>query len=260
MFINFLETFFFLSLGIAFVLILLIVYHFKQQIAAIEQKSDTLFDIIQNLAKEITSLKSQQHFAPSNMPMFFSSNGENLGNVPIRMFDPSAVEEFKENEEIEFYDDDEDVDDDDEEEEEEDEEEDKGSDTDDESILYTGEEYGGEYDEEQVYKKIKVNDDILEGEQVTNLEEIPEELVPEELVPEEDLQDESQIHELELNMDYNIDTNNQDVDEDNRETPSVNTESYKRMNLTTLKSLALSKGIQVDMSKMKKNDLIKLLQ
>lgn len=256
MFINFLETFFFLSLGIAFVLILLIVYHFKQQIAAIEQKSDTLFDIIQNLAKEITSLKSQQHFAPSNMPMFFSSNGENLGNAPIRMFDPSAVEEFKENEEIEFYDDDEDVDDDDEVEEEEDEEEeDKGLETDDESILYTGEEY-----EEQVYKKIKVNDDILEDEQVTNLEEIPEELVPEELVHEEDLQDESQIHELELNMDDNIDTNNQDVDEDNRETPSVNTESYKRMNLTTLKSLALSKGIQVDMSKMKKNDLIKLLQ
>ena len=255
MFINFLETFFFLSLGIAFVLILLIVYHFKQQIAAIEQKSDTLFDIIQNLAKELTSLKTQQHTNHSNMPIFFSSNDENLGNIPmfqppIRLFNPSGVEEFKDEEEVEFCDDDEDMDDEDDDEY----DDEKDSDNDSGSILYTGEEYE-DFDETEVYKKIKVDDGILEGEQVTNLEEVLE-----ELVLDEELQDESQIQEMDINMDDNIDTTNLDMDEDHKETPSVNTESYKRMNLTALKTIALSRGIQVDMSKMKKNDLIKLLQ
>ena len=51
------ESFLFLSLGIVFVLLVLLVYHFKQRITTIEQKSDTMFDIVQNLAKELTSVK-----------------------------------------------------------------------------------------------------------------------------------------------------------------------------------------------------------
>lgn len=53
------ESFFFLSLGVVFVLLMLLVYHFKQRIATIEQKSDTMFDIVQNLAKELTALKGR---------------------------------------------------------------------------------------------------------------------------------------------------------------------------------------------------------
>ena len=53
------ESFFFLSLGIVFILIVLLVYHFKQRIATVEQKSDTMFDIVQNLAQELTSIKSR---------------------------------------------------------------------------------------------------------------------------------------------------------------------------------------------------------
>ena len=53
------ESFFFLSLGVVFVLIVLLVYHFKQRITTIEQKSDTMFDIVQNLAKELTSIKGR---------------------------------------------------------------------------------------------------------------------------------------------------------------------------------------------------------
>ena len=52
------ESFFFLSLGVVFVLLILLVYHFKQRIATIEQKSDTMFDIVQDLAKELTGMKS----------------------------------------------------------------------------------------------------------------------------------------------------------------------------------------------------------
>ena len=61
---NFIETFFFISLGITFVLILLLVYHFKQRLNVLEQKGDTMFDIINNIVKEINMIKhvTAMHF------------------------------------------------------------------------------------------------------------------------------------------------------------------------------------------------------
>jgi len=55
---NFIESFFLLSLGITFVLIVLLVYHFKQRLSSMEQKCDTMFDIVQNLVKELKAMKS----------------------------------------------------------------------------------------------------------------------------------------------------------------------------------------------------------
>ena len=57
---NLIETFFFLTLGITFALIILLVYHFKKRITSMEQKCDTMFDIVQNVAKEITIIKKDQ--------------------------------------------------------------------------------------------------------------------------------------------------------------------------------------------------------
>ena len=51
------DTFFFLSLGIAFVLILLLVYHFKQRLSANETKCDTMFEIVNGLASEVNAMK-----------------------------------------------------------------------------------------------------------------------------------------------------------------------------------------------------------
>jgi len=55
---NFIESFFLLSLGITFVLIVLLVYHFKQRLSSMEQKCDTMFDIVQNLVKELKVVKT----------------------------------------------------------------------------------------------------------------------------------------------------------------------------------------------------------
>ena len=66
---SFIETFFFISLAITFVLILLLVYHFKQRIITVEQKCDTMFDIINTMVQEIQYLRaSQQRVA---VPQFF---------------------------------------------------------------------------------------------------------------------------------------------------------------------------------------------
>ena len=41
--INFIETFFFISLAITFILIVMLVYHFKDRLGLLEQKCDTMF-------------------------------------------------------------------------------------------------------------------------------------------------------------------------------------------------------------------------
>lgn len=57
-FFNFIETSFFVSLGITFILILLMVYHFKERLSGLEQKGDTMFEIINNIVREMTNLKN----------------------------------------------------------------------------------------------------------------------------------------------------------------------------------------------------------
>ena len=55
---NFFETILLISLAITFVLILFLVYHFKQRIATTEEKTDTMFDIINNMAQEMTNIRT----------------------------------------------------------------------------------------------------------------------------------------------------------------------------------------------------------
>jgi hypothetical protein len=54
---DFMGTFFFVSLGITFVLILMLVYHFKQRLSESEQKSDKMFEIINTIVKEMGNMK-----------------------------------------------------------------------------------------------------------------------------------------------------------------------------------------------------------
>ncbi len=54
-----LENFFYISLGITFALILLLVYHFKQRLSAEEKKSDTMYEILTNVVQELNSIKTQ---------------------------------------------------------------------------------------------------------------------------------------------------------------------------------------------------------
>ena len=76
-FFNFIETFFFISLGITFVLILLLVYHFKQRVCSLEQKGNTMFEIINGVVKELTNIKKlviQQNIGASMMSSMGSVN------------------------------------------------------------------------------------------------------------------------------------------------------------------------------------------
>jgi hypothetical protein len=83
---SFIETFFFISLGITFVLVLLLVYHFKNKISSLEKESTSLFEILNNVVKEmnifqhsISQLKgfvlSQHRTDQINRPVYVTNAG-----------------------------------------------------------------------------------------------------------------------------------------------------------------------------------------
>lgn len=54
---NFLETFFIISLAIMFILVGLLMYHNRGRLNVIEERTDSLFEIVTNLTNEITAQK-----------------------------------------------------------------------------------------------------------------------------------------------------------------------------------------------------------
>ena len=54
---GFIENFFFISLGIVFGLILLLVYHFKNRMAVAEKKSESMYGLLSAVVREIKSLR-----------------------------------------------------------------------------------------------------------------------------------------------------------------------------------------------------------
>ena len=78
---SFLETLFFLILGTTFVLILLLVYHFKKRISDIEFRFDKLFTMVKCLAEEIQSQPK-------------TTNGINSDIYPLNM-SPENITAFK---------------------------------------------------------------------------------------------------------------------------------------------------------------------
>jgi len=68
--------FFFLSLGITFVLCCLLVYHFKRQIDLFDQKNDTIFEIVNNILPEISNIKQNQ-----NVLFMLLKNKDSVTNI-----------------------------------------------------------------------------------------------------------------------------------------------------------------------------------
>jgi hypothetical protein len=86
-FFNILETFFFISLAITFVLIMMLVYHFKGRISVLEQKCDTMFEIMNNVVKEMRTIKmasiscvNPSMIVPNNETIMFQQR-HNLGEL-----------------------------------------------------------------------------------------------------------------------------------------------------------------------------------
>lgn len=87
-----LESFFFMSLALSFFLILLMVYHFKKRMDALEKKNDTIADICKELLKDIDQMKTTSKpmfLSPQNMPFPGTQPEFTFGSFPTEMEMPS---------------------------------------------------------------------------------------------------------------------------------------------------------------------------
>jgi len=210
------ETSFVISLGITFVLLLLLIYHFKQRLSVTESKQDTMFEIINNLAQELNNMKMGLSLMnrPST-PYPHNIVGENISNGDINVFE--QMEKL-----VNEDSDDEDSDDED-------------SDDEDEKIIVS--------DEEDQDDNISV-EEIRPSE---NIENSAEELVIDIL---ENIQTNTQEPE-------SLDTSNtQEVDIVGETEP----QDFSKMNLGALKTYIIQQGWVDDASKMKKSQILSLIQ
>jgi len=256
---NYIDTFFFISLGITFILILLLVFHFKQQIISLEHKNDTMFEIINNIVKELTALKGA--FIQSSL----SRENEYI-NTSVQCVPPKINVEKK----IVISD----------------------SDDDDDDTSYTS----GQSETDSDAESEDDSDSDSDVEDIETKEVIVENIDIHE--PGEESSNEIKVINIELsNIDdsmengSDIEEETDNLEEENHIEDFVNTETivvekiessenlgtteptetlsttaennkevYRKMSLQALKTLVITKGLSSDTSKMKKNDLLKLLE
>ena len=288
---DFVENFFFISLAITFALVLLLVYHFKQRISLVERKGDTMFELLTNVVKELKCVKKLNTYYES----IFSNS---VPDIDTCMFAPPAVAppavatpagalhagastEYKiidlsltpiTSEKVASslipVSDDSESDDEDSESGEEDDESNTGesdyestsdSESDDED-----EEYEPPVVLEEVVPLDLAIEELVQLEELVQPEELDvEELVqPEELAVEELVQPEEVVAETKEVEEVVAESNEVAESEQakNGPTSEQKREVYRKMNITQLKTLAVAASITADVSKMKKLELIKLLE
>jgi hypothetical protein len=256
-FFSFIENFFFISLGIVFILVLLLVYHFKQRMSSVERKGDTMYELVVNMVKEIRFLKA---FSSVKEEDKREEPERNPISVPSKLVpEPISYTVTEKVGKILVSDD---------------------SDSDSGSDIESGysDSDSDSDSEENTLKNIGVEDVQLDLDEimVESSNEIPnsaesvelvqiKELVQIELGPEV-LDTENEVLDTEeevLGTENEVLGTEEEVVQESSEdeaTPIYTIEHLRKMNINQLKSIAISSGISGDTSKMKKNELIALLQ
>lgn len=228
-----LESIFFITLGICCVLLMMLIYHFKQRLSKVEQSNETMFEILNNMVHELSEIKRMYGF--SNTQTFPTHSIDN--RIPVSLDedesqDTSSLPDLVSNQPADEYDSDESVS-------ELDSESDSDSDDEDEIKLVNVEiddtlDTVGDEDEDN-------DDDNIDGEELQAVEI-----------------NSSQIESIQINKVENA----EDLEEPAQSSVnSVNTkEVYKKMNVPSLKALVIEKGLISDPGKLKKQELIDLLE
>uniref|UniRef100_A0A6C0H1S3 Rho termination factor N-terminal domain-containing protein n=1 Tax=viral metagenome TaxID=1070528 RepID=A0A6C0H1S3_9ZZZZ len=305
-FFNLIESFFFISLAITFVLILLLVYHFKQRVVTLEQKCDTMFDIINNVVKELNSVRNYQlatQRVPLSMNIPFNNQSnirmcEEISKIPVSEDDESSVESS----DVGDSGDEEDTEEDAEGDAEGDTEGDKEDEDAEEDAERDADEDADEDEEDEDAERDAEGDESKTGSivHVTNIEDTDTvkiitvdigeiDKLPEDIDFENDIENEidNTIDENNVNsqglLNSSWEMTDKDITHPNTETIHVEkleetnedktldvtdvnqaTEQqkdiYRRMPIQSLKALVISKGLCSDPSKMKKLDLVRMLE
>lgn len=206
---NFMETSFIISLGITFVLILLLIYHFKQRLTLTESKQETMFEIINNLAQELNNVKG--HISMLSRPA-----------TPYPFNNVGGDIQFTH-----------------------------------EIMQQNGQPDQESQDEEDDNERIIVSDD--EDDDDISVEELSDE--DDELSDDEEDDEEEDnsliVEDIDANVSENSESNQ--VAANNSEIKEQ-TPNFSKMNLGSLKAYIVEKGLVEDASKLKKAQILTLIQ
>jgi hypothetical protein len=195
----------------------MLVYHFKERLSVLEQKTNTMFDIINNIVQEIQGIKNHP---VQIMPV---SNNIPFSNFPIQNIFSQM------NDKIVVSEDENDHDDDD-------------SDSDEES------------DDENIKR---INIDLS-----TNNNETVDDIQVEELNDSDEIDEIDEIDEMEELDEIDMYDHSETKEPEKKEEPVyeiIDSDSYRKMDINALRTLVITKGLAKDTRKMKKMDLIRLL-
>jgi hypothetical protein len=208
---NLIETFFIFSLAVSFFLILMLVYHFKQRMATLEQKCDTMVSIINDIARELTSVKQ----VTTNYMMTSAMSSYHIP-PPFHTSHMDTIEELIPEE---------------------------------------------EEDDDESYE------DGDDGETDSDVDSVEDDAAPPTPIHKIVVSDTEDDHIVEdskedihvIRLDDVVEDIATPLDEPMEE-PHTESMDYRKMNLSALRALVQSKGLIDDASKMKKQELISLLE
>jgi hypothetical protein len=250
---QYVDTFFFISLGVTFILLFLVAFHFKTRISQVERKNETLTEICTTLVSEIGLLKTcvqkQQVVMYDEIPNVHYSNLDTMVYTPGM----SVVEHEDE-------DDDSDESDDDDEEE--------------------GEESEHALEQVIVVDDVDIDDDTILDEEndviVSNpviLEDEHKIVLMDQNILDVSLVDDSKsettsdiiqetvndvVEEIELDIQSEMTTPTLTKNQGSLEQPSMN--DYSKMTLQNLRTVVIREGLCADPSKIKKRELLNLVK
>ena len=214
---NMMDSIFYLGLVATFLLILLVVYHFKNRVSTMEQRCDTMFEIMNNIVQELNLLRRQ------NTTSF---GGGAPMNVPTNQVEHShSVQMYPRHD---------------------DESEDEDEESGDDESSYLSEDDLEEDEEEDEERVVELDNELKQVKMV-----------------EDDVQQEpTQSSLLEIDDNNSIKVEKVETTLENtdqmEEFPSA-MDAYKAMTNSALKALVIEKGLSTNPSKLKKVELIELL-
>ena len=265
-----LESFFILSLGITFVLVVFLVYHFKQRLSVLENKCDTTFEIINNVVGELGNMRSTI-YAGSQPPLpdmsvstgiIQQSTTHTVGNRIAVDIDSDVSDDSGDDDDSDGDDsgsDDSDGDDSDSD------GDDSGSDDSDNDVDTSG------IDVEEV-SNMEDNDVSNDSNpiRIVNIENQPEldviDIADDNIQHDHSEEDQPDIENMETTEIHveKLDNNESHLDDLSVTSSTIDTKFdsrvYKKMTLSALKAYVIEKGIMSDPSKLKKYEIIEAIK
>lgn len=217
---NVMDSVFYLGLVVTFLLILLVVYHFKNRVTTMEQRCDTMFEIMNNIVQELNLLRRQQNMTMGGgMPANITTTTVERDNV--------YPQENEDDEESEYE-------------------------TDDDSSYLSEEDLEEDLDTEDrvVELENEIVADNTELKQIQVVEESPLPDATQSSLLDIDDNNSIKIEKVEITLE------NEEEQMDNLST----SDEYKSMTNSALKALVIEKGLSTNPSKLKKSELIDLLK